>query len=112
MKPIQDFVYPRNGKCPICKKSIKDRQLIMNFGVMKKTAEGCAQMIEDKENPVLHMSIMYHNSSLAGEGHLEIANWVHSSQADWMFCSSKCFKKFFSNMADELDKRDKKARKS
>ena len=107
MKPIKDCIYPRNNKCPVCKKALKERTFILNFGVMRKINDNSSEML-DNSNKVLHMSIMYHNSCSVGNGHLDIASWVPSSQADWTFCSSKCFKKFFSNAAAELDKISRK----
>lgn len=101
MKTIKEWAYPKGGKCPICRKGIRNHQVVLNFGVMEKTSKNSAMMLDNSKTK-LHMSLCHHEG-FGGRGHVEIAD-VNGSQVDWMFCSTKCFRKFFSNWADELDK--------
>ena len=113
--------YPRNNKCPICgtKTGEPNSFLVVNGGAMMQVEEGLFEMSNDLSG---FLDISFHGAHDRGKGQYrdkfvsaEIVKNSKQGQFDLYFCSTVCFRKFITEIIDdmetELNKEDKKVKK-
>jgi hypothetical protein len=99
-------VYPADGLCPICKKSLQQAVMVcyLNGGALFLTPD-----LQDQERvpPEMHQAFLHigiHGNQTDGSGSEDvmIVDNLHDGQFDLNFCSTKCLKQWFSQIIERL----------